>query len=121
MAIPPKKTNTTVARPLPNEIVEVAQLIQSGRLTSWTIERSSNGATKFNGFDDDGHGILIERRDVGHYSRSVTETFTKASSIDERRHIVAELRREGYTQSQIAIRTGFSQKTISNDCAALGL
>lgn len=121
MAKPLKSKATQVAAPLPREIVEVAQLIQSGQLADWRIEKRSNGTTSFRGFDQNGHGILIEKRNIGSYSRTMTETVTKPSTIDERRGLVKELRREGFTQADIADRTGFSQKTISNDCVALGL
>jgi len=121
MAKPSKPKGTQITAPLPREIVEVAQLIQSGQLSDWKIERSSNGTTRFRGFDQGGHGILIEKRDIGTYSRTTTETVTKPLTIKERRSLVKELRREGLTQADIADRTGYSQKTISNDCAALDL
>ena len=121
MARPPKSKGTQVAAPLPREIVEIAQLIQSGQLADWTIQKRSNGVTKFRGFDQVGHGIIIEKRDIDNYSRTTTETVTKPSSIIARRSLVKELRLEGMTQTAIAERTGYSQKTISNDCAELDL
>jgi len=119
MAKKPAPAESQIMAPLPAAITEIANLIQSGQLSAWKIEQGHNGEAKFHGTAPDGSGIIIQKKVVGGYSRTTTETMNKPATIDERRARVRELRSEGMTQTQIAERTGYSQKTISNDCKFL--
>lgn len=115
-----KKESQVPAR-LPQEITDVVRLIQSDQLADWKIEKRRDGVTKFHGVAPDGGAIIIQKKSVGSYSRTTTETMAKPGTVGERRVLVRELRGEGMTQMQIAERTGYSQKTISNDCTHLGI
>lgn len=121
MAKKSKPTSSHALVPLPIEITDLANLIQSGQFSAWKMEQGHNGSAKFHGTAPDGAEIIIQKKIVEGYSRTTTETMNKPTSIAERRVRVRELRSEGMTQAQIAERTGYSQKTISNDCNALDL
>lgn len=113
--------SAAIPESLPSEITDIARMIQSGQVSAWSLEKRHNGVVKFHGTAPNGDGIIVEKKTAGGYSRTTTETMNKPATIAERRERVRELRGEGMTQTEIAKRTGYSQKTISNDCDALGI
>lgn len=120
MAKSPQPKHKKANIQLPREIIEIAQLIQSGQLTDWSIKNGSNKTIKFRCFDLDGNIIMIEARRIKAETALNSEAIRKPST-DARRSFVKELRLKGLTQAQIADQIGCCQKTISNDCVALGL
>lgn len=105
---------------VPAEVNDILAIIKSNQIDSWIMEKSANGAIKFQASTAAGNSIIIEKRTVGSYSRTTTEKISRPDTISERRKIAGELRKEGMTQKEIAARTGCSQKTVSNDLKALG-
>ena len=66
--------------------------------------KGENGTVNFNKKEFN-NGSIIEEKSI----------FRKPESIEERRDISKELKKDGYTQQERADRMGYSQSTISRD------
>jgi DNA-binding NarL/FixJ family response regulator len=98
---------------------ELAKAIENGTVSRYKFSQENVGRICFQADSPDGTQRVIQtQQNANGYQRISTERIQKQSPV-ERRQIVKQLIDEGHTQSQIAQRTLYSQKTISNDVRRL--
>lgn len=110
---PPLKNHTE----LPNQVNQALSGFMSGSLSKVSIDLQDDRFS-LNGYDSSGNSINITK------TPNVTQRteVSGATSVSERRQIVKELRLEkNMSQTEIAKYLQVSQKTVSNDIAALGI
>lgn len=120
MAKPSHPKGKKTSAPLPKEIIEIINILQSGAIASWKIKNSTNDMIKFRCSLENGQTIIIEKINA-HHGLDISPQKNGKLSVDDRRRIVMSLRLKGFTQAQIADQIGHCQKTISNDCKILNL
>jgi len=102
-----------------NTLRSLAQAIKNGTVSNYEFSQASDGSIRFQADSPDGTQRVIQtQQNANGYQRTSTERIQKQSPED-RRQTVKHLIGEGLTQSQIAQRTLYSQKTISNDVRRL--
>jgi len=103
------KTNTV------NTLKALAKAIENDEISQYKIEQNSNGITNIIiDSADKSERIINSQLELDGY-KSLSQVKIKKQNPEERRKIVERLHGEGMTQSQIAMHTMTSQKTISND------
>ncbi len=97
----------------------LAQGIADGTIGGYSFNHSSDGTISFKVDSPDGQNRVIRNHyKADGYSRDSEEQIRKMPP-EERRNVVKKLLDEGRTQTEIADRTMYSQKTISNDVRKL--
>jgi DNA-binding NarL/FixJ family response regulator len=95
----------------------LANAIEAGEIDNYEVSQSSDGAVRIK-VDQGNKRVIQNHQQIEGYS-CVENEFVEKRPIKERRKVVEGLALEGMTQQEIAERTMVSQKTISNDIAAL--
>lgn len=116
------KNNPLIAQPK-EEIINILQTltaeIEQGTIRSYEISQSSSGSITIKADSSDGAARFIQiQTEMPGYTESITQKIKKQSP-DVRRDTVQKLTKQGLTQTEIAERTLYSQKTISNDIRKL--
>lgn len=107
-----KTTATTTLRTL-------ADAIEAGNVSRYEINQTSEGSITIKADSSDGKSRMVRtQKEADGYTRISTEHIQKLSA-EQRRKTVKTLSREGMNQTQIAERTMYSQKTVSNDLRML--
>lgn len=103
-------------RKVPNRdtiIDEFNNLFDALNLPTGKVERTPN-RIKVTGQTPENEVVNFSRQQYGNYNSTTTSTY-QPTTPQERREVVKELRKQGFTQEQIANSVGVSQKTVSND------
>ncbi len=102
-----------------NTLRALASGIEQGTVGHYEIHQSSDGSITVKADSSDGKARVIQ-------SQTQMEGFTHTSTQhiekqkpDARRRTVKKLIKQGLTQTQVAEKTMYSQKTISNDVRKL--
>jgi DNA-binding NarL/FixJ family response regulator len=101
-------------------VVKILQaLIEQGTVDNYKICQSSDGSITVKADSSDGMARIIQSQtQLEGYTLTSTQHIVKQKP-DARRRTVKELFKQGYTQTEIAEKTMYSQKTISNDIRKL--
>lgn len=93
--------------------------IEQGTVGHYEIRQSSDGSITVKADSSDGKARIIQSQtQLKGFTHTSTEHIEKLKP-EERRETVKVLIEKGYTQTEIAEKTLYSQKTISNDVERL--
>lgn len=110
-----EQSKTNVA----NILRALASGIEQGTVSHYEIRQSSDGTFTCKADSSDGRNRIIQSQtQLEGYTNISTQRIAKQKS-DARRRTVKKLIEQGHTQTEIAEKTMYSQKTISNDVRKL--
>jgi DNA-binding NarL/FixJ family response regulator len=102
-----------------NTLRALASGIEQGTVGHYEIHQSSDGSITVKADSSDGMARVIQSQtQLEGYTLTSTQHIAKQKP-DARRRTVKKLIEQGHTQTQIAEKTMYSQKTISNDVRKL--
>lgn len=102
-----------------NTLRTLASAIEAGTVSRYEINQTSDGSITVKADSSDGAARVIQTQTaIEGYTRTSTEHIQKLPA-QQRRSTVKALVQEGLSQIQIAEKTMYSQKTISNDIRKL--
>ncbi len=102
-----------------NTLRALASGIEKGTIGHYEIHQSSDGSITVKADSSDGKARIIQNQmDLEGYTHTSTQHIAKQKP-DARRRTVKKLIKQGFTQTEIAEKTMYSQKTISNDVRKL--
>lgn len=93
---------------------ELAEQVQSGEIRGYEFKQTDSTVSLTVDSADGNQRIIRQKTFLPGLTRNNTEQIKKQPAV-ERRKLVKYLAQEGMTQTEIAKRTMYSQKTISND------
>lgn len=109
------QSKTSVA----NTLRALATGIEQGTVNRYEIHQSSDGSITVKADSSDGKARVIQTQtQLEGYTHNSTQHIEKQKP-DARRRTVKQLIEQGCTQTEIAEKTMYSQKTISNDVKKL--
>ena len=113
------KTDLTLSTSVASLFRELASAAESDATPDFSISKKGSKITITVDSPDGSERFINSKESVPGLTRATTEQVQKLP-IEERRQLVKKLHvEEELTQSEIAARTLYSQKTISNDLEAL--
>ena len=102
-----------------NTLRALANGIEKGTVGHYEIHQSSDGSITVKADSSDGQSRVIQsQKQLEGYTHTSTQHIEKQKP-DARRRTVKKLIEQGHTQTEIAEKTLYSQKTISNDVRKL--
>lgn len=102
-----------------NTLRTLASAIEAGTVSRYEINQTSDGSITVKADSSDGAARVIQtQKAIDGYTKTSTEHIQKLPA-QQRRATVKSLVQEGLSQTQIAEKTMYSQKTISNDIRKL--
>ena len=102
-----------------NTLRSLALAIENGSVSSYEISQTRDGELTIKADSSDGNKRIIQTQTkMNGYNRTSTEHIQKQTPY-ARRQTVGKFIKEGMSQTEIAQKTMFSQKTISNDVKKL--
>jgi len=102
-----------------NTLRALASGIEDGTVSNYEINQSSNGCITVKADSSDGKARVIQTQtQMEGYTQTSTQHIEKQKP-EARKRTVKKMIDEGLTQTEIAEKTMFSQKTISNDIKEL--
>ncbi|MCP1338050.1 hypothetical protein NJR55_00460 [Idiomarina sp. M1R2S28] len=102
-----------------NTLRTLASAIEAGTVSRYEINQTSDGSITVKADSSDGAARVIQtQKAIDGYTKTATEHIQKLPA-QQRRTTVKSLVQEGLNQTQIAEKTMYSQKTISNDIRKL--
>jgi DNA-binding NarL/FixJ family response regulator len=102
-----------------NILRALASGIEQGTIGHYEIHQSSDGSITVKADSSDGKARVIQSQtQLEGYTHTSTQHIEKQKP-DARRRTVKKLIKQGLTQTKIAEKTLYSQKTISNDVRKL--
>ncbi|WP_336949227.1 HTH domain-containing protein [Acinetobacter junii] len=102
-----------------NTLRALAAGIEQGTVSNYEIHQSSNGSITVKADSSDGTARIIQTQtEMDGYTETNTQHIQKQPPAT-RRKTVQKMIKQGLTQTEIAEKTMYSQKTISNDVKKL--
>ncbi|WP_157174324.1 hypothetical protein [Thiocystis violascens] len=102
-----------------NTLRALATGIEQGTVRNYEINQSSNGSITVKADSSDGKARVIQTQtQMEGYTHTSTQHIEKQKP-EARRKTVKKMINQGLTQTEIAEKTLYSQKTISNDVKKL--
>ena len=102
-----------------NTLRTLANGIEQGTVSNYEINQSSNGSITVKADSSDGTARVIQTQtEMDGYTETSTQHIQKQPPAT-RRKTVQKMIKQGLTQTEIAEKTMYSQKTISNDVKKL--